>query len=361
MSLTPSGLEFKFAVDDDDDFKSVAELDDSDEDDDPRRVCTDIALKYMQSIDEPSQSQKSKILDKLKKAGARLKDRMNNARFVRQRDKFAFILGFLGNIYAFYALGNSKCDFYQVYTWMLVVLLAIRFFVYRFKGLHYYLLEFCYYGNLMFLFHLWFYPQSETLYLVCFAFSMGPLAFATIVLNNSLVPHSVDKQTSTFIHVMPALTTWAVRWAPCRDMLPVDQTEVSLGLYLLYCGTLYLVWAISYYVKVFVISHSKVIARNYETSYILVMRRPGSVPFRLVTVLGKRMGPLVYMSLHCCYFLTSILISYVCYRSYYAHTVVAFGVYLWSVWNGANYYIDYFSKHYEESLKHLEEMSKHLA
>jgi hypothetical protein len=41
--------------------------------------------------------------------------------------------------------------------------------------------------------------------------------------------------------------------------------------------------------------------------------------------------------------------------------VVAFGVYVWSVWNGANYYMDYFSKHYEESLKHLEEMSKHLS
>jgi len=360
VALTPSGLEFKFETGEED-FRSAVDLDESDDDEDPRRMCTDIALGYLRSIEETGERQKLKVVEKIRKAGSRLKEKTNNARFVRQRDKFAFILGFLGNIYGFYTLGGSKCDFYQFYTLMLVLLLAIRFFVYRFKRLHYYLLEFCYYGNLMFLIHLWFYPQSETLYVVCFAFSMGPLAFATIVLNNSLVPHSIDKQTSTFIHVMPALTTWAVRWEPCSAMLPTTQTEVSLALYLLFCGTLYLVWAISYYVKVFVVSNSKVVARDYETSYILIMRRPGSVPFRLVTMLGQSHGPFVYMSLHFCYFFTTTLISYLCYRSYYVHTVVAFGVYVWSVWNGANYYMDYFSKHYEESLKHLEEMSKHLS
>ena len=243
---------------------------------------------------------------------------------------------------------------------MLAILLVIRFFVYRFKGLHYYLLEFCYYGNLLFLLYIWVYPQSQTLYIVSFAFSMGPLAFATIVLNNSLVPHSIDKQTSTFIHVMPALTTWAIRWQPCREMLPTEPLDVSLSLYLWFCCTLYLVWAVSYYVKVFIVSSSKLQAKNYETSYILIMRRPGSVPFRLINMLGQRMGPLMYMSLHFMYFFTTTLISYICYCSYYVHTVVAVGVYVWSVYNGANYYMDYFSKHYEEGLRKLEQMKKEL-
>jgi hypothetical protein len=66
------------------------------------------------------------------------------------------------------------------------------------------------------------------------------------------------------------------------------------------------------------------------------------------------------MTLHFTYFLVTTLISYVCYRSYYVHTVVAFGVYIWSVWNGANYYMDYFSKHYEEGLKNLEAMKKQI-
>ena len=45
-----------------------------------------------------------------------------------------------------YYLGWSPSTFYRVYSIQVVVLLALRWVVYRFKRWHYYLLDFCYFG-----------------------------------------------------------------------------------------------------------------------------------------------------------------------------------------------------------------------
>jgi hypothetical protein len=49
------------------------------------------------------------------------------------------------------------------YTSQVVVLLAARWAVYRAKRWHYYLLDFCYFANLLLLVHLWLAPSSALL------------------------------------------------------------------------------------------------------------------------------------------------------------------------------------------------------
>ena len=46
-----------------------------------------------------------------------------------------------------YYLGWSPSTFYRVYSIQVVVLMAVRWIVYRFKLWHYYLLDFCYAGT----------------------------------------------------------------------------------------------------------------------------------------------------------------------------------------------------------------------
>ena len=46
-----------------------------------------------------------------------------------------------------YYLGWSPSTFYRVYSVQVVVLMAVRWIVYRFKLWHYYLLDFCYFGG----------------------------------------------------------------------------------------------------------------------------------------------------------------------------------------------------------------------
>jgi hypothetical protein len=48
--------------------------------------------------------------------------------------------------------------------------------------------------------------------MVVFVFANGPLLVAIVAWRNSMVFHSLDKTTSLFIHVFPALLTYCTRW-----------------------------------------------------------------------------------------------------------------------------------------------------
>ena len=47
-----------------------------------------------------------------------------------------------------------------------------------------------------------------------FAHTSGPLALAIPIWRNSLVFHSLDKVTSVFVHALPGLLTFLLRWVP---------------------------------------------------------------------------------------------------------------------------------------------------
>ncbi|PPS17757.1 hypothetical protein GOBAR_AA02780 [Gossypium barbadense] len=63
--------------------------------------------------------------------------------------------------------------------------------------------DFCYYANTIFLVDLLLYPKNEKLFMICFSFAEGPLAWALIVWRCSLVFSSMDKIISVLIHLLP--------------------------------------------------------------------------------------------------------------------------------------------------------------
>lgn len=71
----------------------------------------------------------------------------------------------------------------------------------------------CYIKYLL-LVHRFFYPHSHILFVICFACSNGPVAWAIVTWRNSLVFHDVDRMTSLFVHLLPPLVTFALRWYP---------------------------------------------------------------------------------------------------------------------------------------------------
>jgi hypothetical protein len=54
-----------------------------------------------------------------------------------------------------------------------------------------FLLDFCYYCNLLLLAQLWIWPNEPRLFIVVFCAVNGPLAWAVILFRNSLVFHSI--------------------------------------------------------------------------------------------------------------------------------------------------------------------------
>ena len=81
--------------------------------------------------------------------------------------------------------------------------------------MHYFLLDFCYFTNLLLLIYLWLIPAGPLagkLFMAVFYFTNGPLLGAVVFWRDSLVFHAVDKMTTLLLHVLPALTVVTIRW-----------------------------------------------------------------------------------------------------------------------------------------------------
>ena len=65
-----------------------------------------------------------------------------------------------------YWLGASPQTFYKYYTVKAVVLYTARFYLYKAKNWHYYMLEFCYFANILLLLEVWVFPRSPTFHKV---------------------------------------------------------------------------------------------------------------------------------------------------------------------------------------------------
>ncbi|KAF5839725.1 hypothetical protein DUNSADRAFT_18725 [Dunaliella salina] len=111
------------------------------------------------------------------------------------KDKITFVLGSTCLWVCAFWLGSSPQSFYKLYTGLGVVLFIFRYLVYRARKWHYYLLDLCYYGNILLLLHLWVYPQSYLLSRTTFALNSGPLAFTILAFRNSLVYHDMVSGT----------------------------------------------------------------------------------------------------------------------------------------------------------------------
>lgn len=88
---------------------------------------------------------------------------------------------------------------------------------------------------------------------------MGPLAWSIIAFRNSLVFHSLDKNTSLFLHWFPAVVAWTQRWHydPVTEEvirgdpeLKRDWNIASLTQLVFFPMVPYLAWAVAYYAKV---------------------------------------------------------------------------------------------------------------
>ena len=54
--------------------------------------------------------------------------------------------------------------------------------------------------------------SKKVIFFTYWGFANGPLAFATVFLNNAIVLHDIENLASCYIHLSPALLTWTMRW-----------------------------------------------------------------------------------------------------------------------------------------------------
>ncbi|MEW5302047.1 MAG: hypothetical protein WDW36_004859 [Sanguina aurantia] len=270
------------------------------------------------------------------------------------RDKLAFVLGSTLLWVCAFTLGRTPQTFYRLYTGLGVALMGVRYFTYRRSRRHYYLFDICYFANLLLVTHVWLLRRSALLQTVTFAFNAGPVMWSIVAFRNSCVFHDLDKVTSLYLHLVPAMVSWTLRWYPTKAFYGFPSHE-ALGAHrpatsrggvvslVLVPAVFYTAWAVAYYLKIFVISASRIKERGYQTLFGFVTTQRKGVFHAIAKRVRPSVQPAVYFALHMLFCLTTFVISIAAWHSYYVHTLLLLLCASMSMWHGAQYYFEVFA------------------
>jgi len=227
--------------------------------------------------------------------------------------------------------------------------------------------DFCYFANVLMMAYLWVFPDNCRLYHVCFAFTNGPLAFAILAWRNSLVFHSLDKTTSIFIHLTPNLVIWSLHWfpgSPNYATCAANHDTISF-----YEGTIfplvvpYLMWQVLYYLKVEIFDKPYFKSdKEIMTSYKYTIGSGTGIMYQFCMIFGKKYSVFMFGVAQFVYTFFTLCLIKLFYENYWIHTVFLFLIITGATYNGAQFYIEVFSKRYQTDLikmaQHYENLGK---
>lgn len=259
-----------------------------------------------------------------------------------------------------FIIGKYPTYFPVFHTVLFCSLMPVRFYTYFKLGFQYYLADLCYYVNLLLLLFIWVFPHSKSLFVSVFSLTLGTLSFAVITWRNSLVLHSIEKTTSSFIHVMPPVTMFVLVHETPTEYLAehypaiaeVESWNFVNGI--IWTSIYYTIWQVSYHYFI-TVRRKEQIAKGRVTSFTYLKQRNSK------NLLGRFVNSLPYAWMQVTAF-TLIQFGYqlltmtpcpIWFR--YKHACGAFVtfIFIWSAYNGATYYIEVFGKRFEKEVQQL--------
>ncbi|KFX98933.1 hypothetical protein V490_02033 [Pseudogymnoascus sp. VKM F-3557] len=313
--------------------------------------------------------QLEKYRRRMKTSVDKLGKQWNDTKAVTLREKFSFIFGVLNILISGYLIGGRPEWFHIWYTLQLLYFMPIRFFTYKRRGLHYFLADLCYFVNFLCMLSIWVFPKSKRLFISTYCLAFGNNAIAIAMWRNSLVFHSLDKVTSLFIHIMPCVALHCmVHLLPdelqasrfpalhtIRTSAPSSPEHYTLAAMALWSTLPYAVWQLSYHFLITVRRRAQ-IAAGRPTSYTWLKKSYSKAWIgRAVIALPDSLQEPAFMFIQYTYALGTMLPCPIWFWYRWASSMFLFGVFTWSIYNGATYYIDVFGKRFQNE---LEEMRK---
>ncbi|KAL6449563.1 GPC1 Glycerophosphocholine acyltransferase 1 [Candida maltosa Xu316] len=248
-------------------------------------------------------------------------------------------------------IGKYPIYFPHFHTALFVLLMPIRFYTYFKQSFQYYLADLCYYVNLLLMLFIWVFPGSPTLFVSVFSLSLGTLSWAVITWRNSLVLHSIEKTTSSFIHFVPPVTMFVMVHELPADYIKqrypgiaaIDSWNFAASI--LTTSIYYTIWQVK----------KDQIDKGRVTSFQYLKTKNKSTP------LGKFVNGLPYLWMQTLAF-TLIQFGYqlltmipcpIWFKYKHACGVFVSFIFIWASYNGATYYIDVFGKRLEKEVDRL--------
>jgi hypothetical protein len=316
--------------------------------------------------------QLAKYRSRMKRSVDDLNKRWNDTVTVTLREKVSFISAVLNVFISGYLIGAMPEYFYYWFTIQLMYFMPIRLITYKQKGYHYFLADLCYFVNFLVLLTVWGFPRSKRLFISTYCLAYGNNAVAIVMWRNSLVFHSLDKVTSLFIHVMPPVALHCMVHLTSDEFLrerfpavytikfspPGSKEHYNLWAMLGWATLPYAVWQLSYHFFITVRRREK-IAAGRPTSFTWLRKSYAKTWIgKIVISLPNSLQEPAFMLIQYSYAVLTIIPCPIWFWYRWPSAVFLLVVFSWSVWNGANYYMDVFGKRFQ---KELEQMKRDVA
>lgn len=271
---------------------------------------------------------------------------------------YAFAVSLIAG--AGYTIGKYPTYFPLFHTVLFCLLMPIRFYTYFKIGFQYYLADLCYYVNVLLLLFLWVFPNSKSLFISVFSLTMGTLSFAVITWRNSLVLHSIEKTTSSIIHVMPPVTMFVlVHQLPkeyIQERYPAISHVENWNFFngIIWTSIYYTVWQVGYHYFI-TVKRKEQIAKGRVTSFTY-LKEKNRKSF-LGRIVNKQpyawMQIATFTLIQFGYQILTMLPCPIWFRYKHACATFVSFIFTWSAYNGATYYIEVFGKRFEKELRRL--------
>ncbi|KAH8694125.1 hypothetical protein BGW36DRAFT_361946 [Talaromyces proteolyticus] len=297
----------------------------------------------------------------------RLNKQWNKTLTVTLQEKISFIAGVMNIFVSGYIIGAHPEYFYWWYTAQLVYFMPIRLYTYHKRNYHYFLADLCYFVNLLSMLSIWIFPQSKRLLIGTFCLSYGNNAVAIAMWRNSLVFHSHDKVVSVFIHIMPPVAFHCIaHMTPVqmlKDRFPavydVKYSEkgapehFTLLAMMFWASLSYAVWQLSYY-RFITVRRREKIAAGRLTSFTW-LRRSYAKTFigKFVLSLPDVLQEPAFMVIQYLYALLTMVPCPLWFWYRWPSAAFITVMFMWSIHNGATYYIDVFGNRFQKELEEL--------
>eukprot|EP00397_Hematodinium_sp_SG-2012_P046213 GEMP01052134.1.p1 GENE.GEMP01052134.1~~GEMP01052134.1.p1 ORF type:complete len:369 (+),score=25.63 GEMP01052134.1:170-1276(+) len=251
-----------------------------------------------------------------------------------------------------------------IYTILFPSLIVVRFVIYYRKRWHYFLLDFCYFANVLLLINLWLLPHNWEFFMLTFGALQSTLLPSVAIFRNMVVLHCLDRMTSVFIHIVPSLILFAVRWKPkgiYDDMVVenLSSTVMSRSVWICGVGTLFaLAHQLLYIIFVELLGRlfPDCITVQKNQNYLTSVRYLVSKSKILQRFLKRYPIIVRHLIMHIAFVVGNFLFSIpavACYEYKLMGSIylIVFG--LCAIWNGATFYIDVFRNVHKQASKNV--------
>mmetsp|Transcript_8258 Transcript_8258/g.51405 ORF Transcript_8258/g.51405 Transcript_8258/m.51405 type:complete len:385 (+) Transcript_8258:281-1435(+) len=305
----------------------------------------------------------------------------------KRQDRVLYFLGSVVFAVGMFIVGAAPWAVEYFFLAFVAAGLPFRAIYYLRRKWQYFLLDFCYFVNLLVAAFLVVLPTDRRLEAVAFVLAEGPVGMAIMAWRCQWVFGSIDHQISFLLHFLPGLAMFTHRYygdyglaeggcvhalypqGPCKPVVPKTprhadpNAQWSPSLWLFVAPLLfYCTWQLLYFLVVQVLLRETIKKdKELDTSYRHLSKRAkkaNNFLHRLVNRGSTRRRLFLYGMIQLAYTVLTMGLAVFMFGSYHATVVWQIVKLTWGMWQGSKYQVDVLPKKMLKDVAEFELLKK---